>query len=262
MWSPRHALVPRLGRARVEGGRRAAQSPDERERDRAATFCRLFAAMAALALLGCKPSIGSGCTLSTDCSTQGDRVCDTAQPDGYCTVLNCTDNSCPNSAACVDFQVSVPGCAYSDYDAPARTSLVMCMKQCNEDSNCRQSDGYVCANPRGAPWYAAILDDNQNQSVCIAAFSSTGPSPSDTGVCALSLPPLPEAGPPADGGSDGSSGSAPEAGPAVGPSADAGADATLEGSGDAEVVPDATINQGDASDSAPDEDTASAADGE
>jgi hypothetical protein len=94
---------------------------------------------------------------------------------------------------------------YSDYSAPGRTGLSMCMKHCDEDSNCRQSDGYVCANPRGSPWYGAILDDNQGQSVCIAAVSSASVAPSDTGVCGAVLPALPEAGAVGgDGGEDAS----------------------------------------------------------
>src|SRR4051794_40702327 len=49
-------------------------------------------------LAACTPSIGDKCVLSTDCSTRGDRLCDTAQPDGYCTQFNCAKNSCPDEA--------------------------------------------------------------------------------------------------------------------------------------------------------------------
>jgi hypothetical protein len=69
------------------------------------------------------------------------------------------------------------------------------MAHCNGDSDCRQGDGYVCANPRGDPWYAAILDDNQNQRVCISPSHQVSMAPpSDGGVCAATLPPIPEAG--------------------------------------------------------------------
>src|SRR4051812_10031586 len=50
-------------------------------------------------LAGCTPSIGDKCVLSTDCSTRGDRLCDTSQPDGYCTQFNCSKNGCPDDSA-------------------------------------------------------------------------------------------------------------------------------------------------------------------
>jgi hypothetical protein len=205
--------------------------------------------VAALGLAGCTPSIGARCTLSTDCSSQGDRVCDTAETAGYCTVLNCTANSCPDNAACILFQVSVPGCAYNDYSAPGRTGVAMCMKTCNHDSDCRESDAYVCANPRAAPWYAAIVDDNQGESVCIAATSSSAsPPPSDTGVCGAMLPPLPDAGTAgADGGGDASPSDAEATDSAIDGGLEEGADAAADSAYDAgpDVAADATLG-GDA----------------
>src|SRR5208283_3625811 len=77
-------------------------------------------ALAAFALAGCTPAIGDRCTLSTDCSVQGTRICDTTQPNGYCTIIPCTGNSCPDNAACVEIGASVPDCPYDDYAAPSR----------------------------------------------------------------------------------------------------------------------------------------------
>jgi hypothetical protein len=125
------------------------------------------AALASFALAGCTPKIGASCSLSTDCSPSGDRVCDTSQPRGYCTVLNCTNDSCPDKAVCVSFQSSVPGCSYNDYQAPARTGVAFCMEHCKENSDCRTGDGYICADPEGPPWNASILDNNVSQGVCI-----------------------------------------------------------------------------------------------
>jgi hypothetical protein len=125
------------------------------------------AAVASFALAGCTPKIGASCSLSTDCSPSGDRVCDTSQPRGYCTVLNCTNDSCPDKAVCVSFQSSVPGCSYNDYQAPARTGVAFCMEHCKENSDCRTGDGYICADPEGSPWHASILDNNVSQGVCI-----------------------------------------------------------------------------------------------
>ena len=144
---------------------------------------RRWALAALVAGTGCTPSIGDKCLVSTDCSTAGTRVCDTSQPNGYCTVLSCTDDSCPNSAACILFQPSVPGCAYDDYQAPARTSRAFCMKTCTQDSDCRESDGYVCRNPTHAPWLAVNFDDNQDEQVCIVGSSSLAMSEPTAAVC-------------------------------------------------------------------------------
>jgi hypothetical protein len=182
---------------------------------------------------GCTPSIGSACELSTDCSSQGDRVCDTAQPEGYCTVQNCKPNECPDEAACVDFNASVPGCMYSDR-APSRLAVSFCMAQCHSDGDCR--DDYVCADPRLSPWDALILDDDQTQKVCIptpdpgvviGAGSETATF--DAAVCQVVSPLLLDAS--ADGsGIDGGDGGGDDAG-------DAGAagDATLGDAGPADA---------------------------
>lgn len=262
MWLLRRARVPLPRGARIVavcaqrpasvGGSDPGTPAPSKGTDRTplrSTWFALPVAVLGLGLGGCKPAIGAGCTLSTDCSSQGDRVCDTAQSGGYCTVLNCSDNSCPDNAACILFQVSVPGCLYNDYSAPARTGSSMCMKTCTQDSDCRESDGYVCENPRNAPWYAAILDDNQGESVCIAAPSSSAlamPPPSNTGVCAASLPPLPEAD---AGGGDASppDAEAPDSAIEGGLGPEAGADAAADGATDAgaEAGVDATLG-GDA----------------
>jgi hypothetical protein len=120
-----------------------------------------------LAASACAPSIGGSCTQSSDCSVQGNRACDSSQPGGYCTVINCTPNSCPDNAVCTTFGTSLPGCFYNDYDAPSRTARSLCMAHCSQDSDCRQNDGYVCRDPRQPPWSAAIVDSNQSQKVCI-----------------------------------------------------------------------------------------------
>jgi hypothetical protein len=139
---------------------------------------------APVSLGACTPKIGDKCVLSTDCSIQGNRICDTAQPNGYCTVINCAANSCPDQAACVMFEPQVPGCPYNDYASPSRTGRTRCMAQCQQDSDCRQSDGYVCVDPRQKPWLGQIIDDAQTQHVCIVApkissapGSGVGPAP-------------------------------------------------------------------------------------
>jgi hypothetical protein len=193
-------------------------------------------AVLAAGAIGCSSKIGDKCTLNTDCSISNTRACDTSQPDGYCTIFNCSPNTCPDQAACVEFQASIAGCPYDDYASPARTGRTFCMETCHRDSDCR--DGYVCADPTGQPWLARIVDDNHSQSVCIlptdvpssqdvgapvcpgAAFDA-GAFPEDTGA------PAPEASVPGlDGGVEGG-------GVEGGTDADAGVAGPAEGGADA-----------------------------
>jgi hypothetical protein len=157
--------------------------------------CLLVACASAFALSGCTPHIGAKCTLNTDCSLQGSLVCDTSEPNGYCTFFNCVPDSCQNKAACVMMNASVPGCPYDDYDSPARTGRSMCLEQCHKDSDCRTSDGYICADPREPPWNGIILDDDQSQLVCVVApdYYDGGPAATfaDAGVCQAMGPAVP-----------------------------------------------------------------------
>lgn len=160
---------------------------------------------AALLLSGCTPHIGDKCVLNTDCSIQGTRVCDNSQPNGYCTLFNCTANSCPDYAACVMFYSDVPGCSYDGYDSPPRSQSTMCLAWCNTDSDCRTQDGYVCRNPQDPPINGLIID-SQTKNVCVVspdyphdswpvAGLVGAPSPLDASfpdapVCQASAPPV------------------------------------------------------------------------
>lgn len=133
---------------------------------------RLFVAAVVLAgafaVAGaCTPKIGDKCTVSTDCSVQGDRLCDTSQPDGYCTELNCRGNDCFDDAVCVLFGSALPGCLYDDRagNQGSRIARSFCAKFCDSTSDCRS--GYLCANPRNYPWNAVVLDDNQGKKTCL-----------------------------------------------------------------------------------------------
>lgn len=96
----------------------------------------------AVLLLGCPPKIGKKCSISTDCSQLGDRLCDTNQPEGYCTIFNCEPDTCPESI-CVGFDPSLdPACKSADDGRWPRFQRTFCMKACSEDSDCR--DGYEC----------------------------------------------------------------------------------------------------------------------
>jgi hypothetical protein len=146
-------------------------------------------------LVGCTPSIGDKCQISTDCSIRGDRLCDLSQPNGYCTQLNCGGNSCPDEAACVLFDSAIPGCGFDDRAGPygSRVARSFCVAKCDDNSDCRS--GYVCADARTPPWSAVILDDDQGKRGCLirplpgsvsTVNASTVPAP----VCAATAPPV------------------------------------------------------------------------
>jgi hypothetical protein len=186
-------------------------------------------AMVAMAWLsGCKPEIGDRCTTSTDCSARGDRLCDTSQPGGYCTQLNCQRGSCADEASCVLFGSSLPGCAYDDRAGTygSRVARSFCMARCASNEDCRA--GYTCAEPREAPWSAVILDDDQSKRSCLpspvtpASGASPGVNPPSSGaapVCGPIAPPVSDIDASAPGPLDAGTGSG-DAGKDVG--ADAG----------------------------------------
>jgi hypothetical protein len=156
------------------------------------------------AVAACTPSIGDKCVLSTDCSTRGDRLCDTSQPEGYCTQFNCAKNSCPDEAACVLFNAAVPGCGYDDRAGGygSRVARSFCVSKCSKSDDCRS--GYICADPHVAPWSGVVLDDDQGKLTCLVApfgygvdageagapLMSPGAPPPVCGVVGPNVPPL------------------------------------------------------------------------
>lgn len=94
----------------------------------------LFALLAGAAI-GCSPRIGDGCGNSQNCSINGDRLCDAAQPGGACTILDCQADRCPDDAVCVRFNPT-----------PPRRQIVACMRRCGGDGDCRTAEGYACTN--------------------------------------------------------------------------------------------------------------------
>ena len=188
-----------------------------------------------LALLaGCTPEIGDKCLLSTDCSQRGDRLCDTSQPDGYCTVFNCTTNSCPDEAACVTFGTNIPGCSVNDRGV-ARSARSFCVASCGRDSDCRS--GYVCDDPRSAPWLGAIMDNNQDRRVCLVAASGIAPVASGNAPVCQSAAPEAGAFVPSEAGGDASSTGAEDAG--ADSASDAAQDSGVDAALDSGVISDA-----------------------
>ena len=215
------------------------------------------AALFAVGAAGCTPVIGDLCSLSTDCSISGDRLCDTSQPGGYCTVFDCRGDSCPDYAACVLFHANVQGCGYDDR-AVSRTGRTFCMAQCTSNSDCR--DGYMCTDPRQPPWNALILDDVQGQLVCIVRPDDgvVGPQASvatvDAAVCSPNPPPYDASFPPPDASHDTGVDTGRDTGLDTG--IDASLDASLDASADARA--DAGVDAG--ADAATDAATDAAAD--
>ena len=165
----------------------------------------------------CAPKIGDSCDNSTDCSVNGDRVCDTAQPGGYCTVRGCDPDSCQEGAICVEWRFS-----------PSRTATTYCMKRCG---SCRS--GYDCvsdddprlADESGTP-IARITDlssRRRDARFCAAVEGFTPITPSDLGAADMSTAPDFGTDQGADAGSDMGSGAGSDMGSDAG--SDAGADA-------------------------------------
>lgn len=133
--------------------------------------------VAALAMVGaCGKEIGDACTIAPDCSPNGDRICDTSQTDGYCTIQGCDVDTCPGESVCVRFftgRFSNKECDYDtrgledtrirrcsldelcalDGHCVARSSEIrFCMRKCSSDGDCRGDsnddgrDDYECRN--------------------------------------------------------------------------------------------------------------------
>jgi hypothetical protein len=131
---------------------------------------------------GCAPKIGDHCSISTDCSANGDRLCDTTQPAGYCTVFNCEPNGCPEEAVCVSFnEKSCPDLGNGQATSQqVRFQRTFCMATCFNDGDCR--GGYTCLDTVSDP-ARKVLDTNPvSRRVCTVPPAVT----------------LPEAAPPPD----------------------------------------------------------------
>ena len=131
----------------------------------------LVGATAALAL-GCTPKIGDSCTVSTNCSATGDRLCDITQPGGYCTIFNCEPGTCPEDSVCINFGSSLSSvgsgeCSVSQGTSPYQRSF--CMATCGSNGDCR--GGYSCLSLKGDVPNAlgAVLVDSGDGKVCVVA---------------------------------------------------------------------------------------------
>jgi hypothetical protein len=133
---------------------------------------------------GCKPEIGDECSVSTDCSSTGDRLCDTTQPNGYCTIYNCEPGTCPEEAICVSFEISKSEvCEDPQLTSPFQRSF--CMRNCSSDDDCR--GGYDCVDMNDPlnEWGAAVNEYGPvNGAICISPYAAAAlPDDYSTAVC-------------------------------------------------------------------------------
>ena len=145
----------------------------------------------ALAAAGCTPEIGDACVTSLDCSQQGGRLCDTSQPEGYCTVFDCQPDACPGAAVCVRFGVELdPSCASSDVVDPRwpRFERAFCLAACEADDDCRE--GYRCLAPSARRGAGIDLESELRDSkVCFRATNAPEPEAEDPAqVCDPAIP--------------------------------------------------------------------------
>jgi len=127
------------------------------------SICALLSA----GLAACGSEIGDSCLTHSDCSPSGDRICDLSQRDGYCTVLGCDYDTCPEESVCVRFFVGQFGnkdcnpatedlqnsdatddcsfdevCTLAENCVPRSAELRYCMRKCSDGGDCR--DAYEC----------------------------------------------------------------------------------------------------------------------
>jgi hypothetical protein len=128
------------------------------------SYFRSIFAVLAIALGACGSEIGDSCLLNSDCDPTGQRICDQTQNDGFCTILGCDFDTCPEEAVCVRFFVGgftdvvcdpatedLPNsdgtddcsfeelCTLAGRCVPRSAESRYCMRKCGD---CR--DGYEC----------------------------------------------------------------------------------------------------------------------
>lgn len=98
------------------------------------SLARICAACFCLFIFACGTSgtqiqpIGSPCSTDTDCGTGPRYFCDLEHPNGYCKRDCKVDTDCPPEAICVHDGVTVGECH----------------KRCDQISDCRAAEGYLC----------------------------------------------------------------------------------------------------------------------
>jgi hypothetical protein len=128
-----------------------------------ARMSRLALLLLVLSAAACGKEIGDKCIISTDCSPNGDRQCDSSSKEGYCTIQGCDVGTCPEEAVCVRFFTgnfaNLPCdpdtedagtndctldelCSLAGHCVPRSSEVRFCMRVCESGDDCR--DGYEC----------------------------------------------------------------------------------------------------------------------
>lgn len=144
--------------------------------------CKLAvpASLALAVLAGCQPDIGDACSVDAECSATGERVCDTSQPGGYCTIFGCSPTSCPSDESiCIAFGhivSTVPECVNPNRTSPYTRNV--CMATCGGSGDCRS--GYDCVNLAEAnPWGAEVIQRSPRTTRVCVAIMTASPLPED-----------------------------------------------------------------------------------
>lgn len=125
--------------------------------------------VATLVAVGCAPAIGDECETSLDCSSQGSRQCDRTQPGGYCTIGGCERGTCPEDSVCVKFRPTLE-----------RVAVTYCMASCEEDSDCRDDEGYACTSQAEFADGLAEVLDGAGKEFCSVPLLMMSLPPDDT----------------------------------------------------------------------------------
>jgi hypothetical protein len=164
----------------------------------------LLCALALASAAGCGREIGDECRTSADCDPSGTRACDLSQPGGYCTIVGCDGDSCPEDSACLRYfpaqylaepEPGEPRCdpACEDIcdgpDANVCTADELCLnshqcvrrsyeqrscaKTCSSSEDCR--GGYECRRS-GTTGSSMLLSENPTASPT-TGFCAPKPTP-------------------------------------------------------------------------------------
>lgn len=213
-------------------------SPRWLSRGHAGRGLRLLALTCGLWAMGCQPKIGDECETAIDCSTLGDRLCDTSQPEGYCTVFNCEPDTCEDEAVCVAFDTELdPACEQADDGRYGRFGRTFCMRKCDDDGDCR--DQYRCVLPDDLSSFVVDTETDEDrpqlQKFCIADDSAE-PEPDSSanpGIPQACFPNDPHDLPPPYDGAGGMGGAAGMGGAGMGGAGVGGAGVGGAGTGGA-----------------------------
>jgi hypothetical protein len=119
--------------------------------------------VALLLSVGCGHNIGDPCQNNVDCNPLGDRFCDIASPNGYCTQENCDVNSCPGNSVCVRFFTPVAS-EPCDPTAEPRSSTCRADERCVCDHTlngaCVVNSGHCASNATERRWCQARCSNN------------------------------------------------------------------------------------------------------